>query len=234
MLSIILPVHNEAAILRDSVAALEGSLRSLGRDYEMIIAEDGSTDDCAEIARSLASRTVRPVITAARLGRGRSLTNAFKEAKGDTIAYLDADLATDLVHLKALVEKMDRGADICIGSRLIRGSKVEGRSAIRELSSKGYNLLLRILFGSKVHDHQCGFKAFRKSSVLPLLEKVKDNHWFWDSELLILAQRQGLKVEEIPVSWNDRAESRVRLGNDILYMGLAALRLRCQLCFGKQ
>lgn len=223
-------MHNEAAILRNNVSELEKSLKALG-SYEILIAEDGSTDDSAEIAQSLQSSTVHALISKKRLGRGASLSNAIASADGDIVAYLDADLATDFTHLKQLVDEIEKGADICTGSRLLPGSRVEGRSRARGIASKGYNLLLRILFSTKIHDHQCGFKAFRKSSVLPLLKEVRDVHWFWDSELLILAQRRGLEVKEIPVSWKDRKESRVRLGTDIIYMGLAAFLLRFRLWF---
>ena len=225
MISLILPIHNEAAILRDAVSQVEQTMKKLGK-YEIIIFEDGSTDPSAEIAKSLQSATVRTIISKERLGRGLSLDKAIAEAKGETIIYLDADLATDLKHIPQLIKE---NADICTGSRLLPDSIVEGRSMTREIASKGYNLLLRILFNSKIKDHQCGFKAFRRSTVLPLLKSVKDKHWFWDSELLILAQRNGLVVKEIPVHWKDRQESRVRLGSDIIHMGISALRLRCRL-----
>jgi len=231
MISIQVPVHNESAILAANMARLKKAMDALGGDYEIIIAEDGSTDGSGEIARKLASSNgrIRAITSGTRLGRGVSLANAIRAARGGIVMCIDADLPADLSHIGELVREIGRGADICTGSRLLPGSKVIGRSAVREFFSRGYNLLLRILFHTSVFDHQCGFKAFRKSSVLPLLGEVRDRHWFWDSELLILAQRKGLKVAEIPVRWTDRRESGVRLSTDVVSMGFAALALRLRL-----
>jgi glycosyltransferase involved in cell wall biosynthesis len=228
MISIIIPLHNETKILSENVSRLKKRVDGSNYEYEIILAEDGSTDQTPQIARSLASSypDIRLIITKKRLGRGLSLSNAIAAARGDIVVYMDADLATDLSHLDALIREIENGSDISTGSRLMPGSKVSGRNALRDIASKSYNLLLRLLFRTAVRDHQCGFKAFRKSSVLPLLSEVKDTHWFWDSELLIRAQARGLKVTEIPVNWTDRKESGVRLHADILYMGLAALKLR--------
>jgi len=234
MITVIIPVHNESSIIADSAARIAAAIRKAGWEYEIIIFEDGSTDGSAAAARALegGDKRVRAIISESRLGRGLSLASAIRAAKGDTIAYMDADLATDLAHLPELIHAIEEGADIATGSRLIRGSVVEGRNAARGFASRGYNLLLRILFGSRIRDHQCGFKAFRKSSVIPLLDRVRDRHWFWDSELLILAQRSGLRVVEFPVRWKDRKDSRVRLHSDIVRMGLAALGLRLALWKG--
>ncbi len=226
MISVIVPVHNEAGILVSNMQRLKQHLEGLGTEYEIIIAEDGSTDDSAVAAKTMVSDRMILMSSREKLGRGLALKKAIQAAKGGIVMYMDADLATDLGHLRELIATIENGADISTGSRLLKDSKVKGRNFLRELSSRGYNSLLRLLFRSRVHDHQCGFKAFRKSSVLPLLDEVKDNHWFWDSELLIRAQRKGLKVEEIPVRWTDRRQSGVKLHTDILYMGLAAIKLR--------
>ncbi|MCI0503079.1 glycosyltransferase family 2 protein [Candidatus Micrarchaeota archaeon] len=228
MLSVIVPVHNESRLLAASATSLTKALAGLGMDYELLIAEDGSSDATADIAQKLASANprIRPIITKKRLGRGLSLSNAIIASRGDIVLYMDADLATDLSHIPALIGELERGSDIATGSRLLPGSRVSGRNALRDIASKSYNLLLRLLFRTEVRDHQCGFKAFRRSSILPLLKDVHDSHWFWDSELLIRAQARGMRVAEIPVRWTDRKESGVRLHADIIYMGLAALKLR--------
>jgi glycosyltransferase involved in cell wall biosynthesis len=247
MLSIIVPVHNEAKTLEKNISSLERALSradflgSRGRTepYEIIIAEDGSTDGTADIAKKLESvskkgpSTIRVIATTNRIGRGKSLANAIASAKGDIIIYMDADLSTDLTHIPTIINEIRSGKDISTGSRLLPDSLVVGRSALRDFASKGYNLLIRMLFGSKIHDHQCGFKAFNRQTILPLLSQARDNHWFWDTEILILAQRNGLKVSEVPVRWKDRAESTVRLRSDIIYMGLAALSLRLRLWLRK-
>jgi len=224
--TVILPLHNDAAILEKNFRLVVSSLSMLGLKHEIILAEDGSDDGTKKIAEKFVSKNVRLLSSSTRLGRGRAISNAIREAKGDIIAYMDVDLATDLSYLPGLVGEVERGADIATGSRLLPGSKVVGRSFAREISSRVYNLLLRMLFRTRIHDHQCGFKAFRRSSVLPLLDKVGDSHWFWDSELLILSQKNRLGVAELPVVWTDSKDSHVSLKSDILSMGSSMLRLR--------
>jgi len=227
MISVIVPVHNEARTLAANMAELGRALDAF--DYEIIIAEDGSTDGSAAVAEKLKSKKIIVLSSPKRLGRGASLRNAILSSRGDVVIYTDADLSTDLRSLKPLVDEVRKGSDISTGSRLIPGSIIHGRNFIREFLSRSYNLLLRLLFRTKIHDHQCGFKAFRKKAILPLLDEVEAKHWFWDSELLIRAQKKGLKVSEIPVEWKDRAGSSVRLQSDIIGMGIAAIALRFRL-----
>ncbi len=224
--SVILPAYNEAERLEKTVKVVKDHLERLGYDYEIIIAEDGSTDGTDEIARRLAEEDDRIVHLHSdeRLGRGRALTNAIKNAKGDIVAYIDVDLSTDMSHFKELIKAVEEGYDVVTGSRLMKESRTE-RPFKRDIASKVYNFLVRLMLGSKLRDHQCGFKAFRKSSVLPLLDKVKDNHWFWDTELLVLAQREGLKVKEIPVRWRQGRDTKVRFRRDVVYMFSQILRM---------
>ena len=224
MVSFIIPVHNQSDILIKNMDRLKAGIRL--KDYEIIIAEDGSTDGFDKIVPKLKKQGIRVLSYKEKLGRGKALENALRESKSDIIFYMDADLATDLSEIEKILEMIDKGYDIVTGSRLLKGSRVVGRSFLRTFFSRSYNLLLRFLFNSKIHDHQCGFKAFRKKTVLPLLDEVDDSHWFWDSELLVKAQKKGLRVAEVPVRWVEKGNSRVRLSTDIIYMGLAAIRLR--------
>lgn len=231
MISIIVPIHNESNILRPNIAKIKQEMDKLRTSYEIIIAEDGSTDASLSIARKIASKKIRVLSSQHRLGRGASLNRAIGAAKGEIILYMDADIATNLKYIKSLISEIKHGSDIATGSRLISGSKVYRRSFLREFFSRGYNFLLRLLFKTSIHDHQCGFKAFRKSAVVPLLPLIDDKHWFWDSELLIKAQQKNLKVSEIPIEWTDRKNSTVILQNDIIYMGFSALSLRLKIWF---
>ncbi|MBU0532198.1 glycosyltransferase family 2 protein [Candidatus Micrarchaeota archaeon] len=226
MISVILPAHNEASTILQSTKRLTKFLDTLNHKYEIIIAEDGSTDNTVNIARSLTSEKLKVLSSKQKLGRGLALSNSIRFAKGKIVVYMDVDLATNLPHLKTMIQEIEQGADIVTGSRLMKKSQVSNRSTTRNFFSNGYNLLLRILFGSRLLDHQCGFKAFKKSSILPLLPEISDPHWFWDTELLILAQRKNLKIIEIPVKWTDKKNSKVNLLSDIPYMGLAMLKLR--------
>lgn len=224
--SIVLPAYNEAKRLRNAVEKIENHVRELGYDYEIVIAEDGSTDGTDRIAREIAEKNprVKHLHSKERLGRGRALMNAFRNCSGDIVVYMDVDLSTDLKHLKDIVSAIEEGYDVATGSRLMKES-VAKRPLKRDLASRVYNFLVRLLLGSKVRDHQCGFKAFKKSAILELGEKVRDTHWFWDTEVLVLAQKMGYKVKEIPVCWEHGGETKVRFKKDVLYMFFQILRM---------
>ncbi len=221
--SLIIPAYNEEKTIAHAIARTKAALAGL--DYEIIIAEDGSRDKTAEIVRGLADPRVLLLHSNGRLGRGKSLSNAIKFANGEIVAFFDSDLATDMSYLKRLIKGVEDGASISTGSRLKAGAQVEDINT-RKLARKAYNFLVRLILGSKVLDHQCGFKAFRKKDVLPLLQKIKAGHWFWDTEILVLAQRQGLKVDEFPVKWKHGNSSKVNIFADAAGMFLQIIRMR--------
>ncbi|MEM1671662.1 MAG: lysylphosphatidylglycerol synthase domain-containing protein [Archaeoglobaceae archaeon] len=224
--SIVLPAYNEAKRLRNAVEKIEEHAKALGYDYEIVIAEDGSTDGTDKIAKEIAEKNprVKHLHSDQRLGRGKALMNAFRNCSGDVVVYMDVDLSTDLRHLKEIVSAIVEGYDIATGSRLMKESKAK-RPLKRDLASKAYNLLVRLLLGSKLHDHQCGFKAFKKDVILEIGALAKDTHWFWDTEVLVLAQKKGYKVKEIPVIWEHGGETKVRFKKDVLYMFFQILRM---------
>ena len=200
---------------------------SLRDSYEIIIAEDGSTDGTAERAEEIAQKYpyVKHIHREKRLGRGTALKNAFKQSSGEVFVYMDLDLATDLKALKPLVEAITvEGYDFSTGSRMLPESKVE-RSLRRSISSKTYNFLVRHMLGSKLRDHQCGFKAFKREPVLQLLDEVEATHWFWDTEIMVRAQRRGYKVKEIPVEWKSGKGTKVNLFKDSWNMGRQIMKL---------
>ena len=223
-LSIILPIHNESVMLGESVRKAKDFMDRQGIGYEIIIAEDGSSDGSRKIAASLESGRVRVISSAKRLGRGATLCNAIRDSVFPVVMYMDIDLSASLQSIPDLLSEMENGADIAVGSRHIAGSIVN-RGLIRDIVSRAYNLLARSLCRSRVHDHQCGFKAFRKEAVLPLLNEVKASHWFWDTELLVRAQRKGMEVREVAVRWNGTRHTKVNLISDILDMGWSLARL---------
>jgi len=224
--SLILPAYNEAGDLERAVRAALDELRMITSSFEVIVAEDGSTDGTAEIAKRLAGEhpEVLHLHSAERLGRGGALNRAFKEARGGIIAFMDVDLATDIHRLGELIDAIRCGADIAIGSRLLPDSRVK-RSARRSLTSLAYNTLIRTLFNTPVHDHQCGFKAFNRASLMGFIDEVEDRHWFWDTEVLIRGTRRGLRVVEIPVDWSEARGTKVKLLRDSWRMGSKALGL---------
>jgi len=225
--SVVFPAYNEAANLELAVEKVTQALDEFTRFYEIIIAEDGSTDGSDKIAAVLAEKYnfVRHIHGEKRLGRGAALKNAFKQSSGEVLVYMDLDLATNLEHLKELVEAVEsEGYDFATGSRLLPESKVK-RSRTRNIVSKTYNFMVRELLGSKVGDHQCGFKAFRRELLMVLLDEVMANHWFWDTEVLVRGYRRGYRIKEIPISWKGGRETKVRLIRDSFNMGYQLLSL---------
>ncbi|MHC1627118.1 MAG: dolichyl-phosphate beta-glucosyltransferase [Methanoculleaceae archaeon] len=219
----VIPVYNDRSALS---RAIPESLRWLGDYCEVIVAEDGSTDGSRELVEEWAKRDPRVRLLHAdeRLGRGAALNRAFRAARSPVICYFDVDLATDMSCLRPLIGAVaDGGFDIAIGSRLLRESDT-GRSPLREVASRVYNLLVRLILKSRVHDHQCGFKAFSRERIIELLPEVEATHWFWDTEVLVRAQRRGWKIAELPVRWREGRGTTVRIG-DVFSMGMNIINL---------
>jgi glycosyltransferase involved in cell wall biosynthesis len=225
MVSVILPVYNEGKVLENNVKKLKGSLERIFDEFEIIISEDGSTDNSREIANSLKSKKVHVLNNGKRGGKGAAIKHATVFAKGNIIMFMDADLASNPENVKQLAKLFEGGAAIVIGSRYHKNSKTE-RTPLRLFASKGFNYLVNIMLGSKLSDHQCGFKAFRKDLVFPIIKKVESKEWFWDTELLVRAQRNGLNVVEIPIEWNEANESKFRLFQDTFQMAKSLLAFK--------
>jgi hypothetical protein len=224
--SLVFPAYNEADGIEHAVNKTLEELGKIKLSFEIIVAEDGSNDGTAKIAGRLASEhpEVRHLHSDERLGRGGAFNRAFKEARGAIIIYMDVDLATDITQLGTLINAIRGGADIATGSRLLPESKVK-RSTRRNLTSQSYNTLIRLLFHTPVHDHQCGFKAFNRARLLEYMDEVEDRHWFWDTEVLIRGARRGLRIVEIPVDWEEGSGTKVKLLRDSWKMGSKAVRL---------
>ncbi len=218
---IVVPVLDEAATLEPSVRRLHDYLESFPFTTRVTIADNGSTDGTWEIASALACelRTVRAIRLQER-GRGRALNAVWSGSDARVLAYMDVDLSTDLSALLPLVAPLLSGhSDLAIGSRLARGAHVT-RGTKRELISRSYNMILHVALGARFSDAQCGFKAIRADRARELLPRVHDRAWFFDTELLVLAQRAGLRIHEVPVDWTDDPDSRV----DIVSTAVADLR----------
>lgn len=211
VVDVIIPVYNEELDLSASVLRLDHFLaETFPYDYRVIIADNASTDSTFEIARRLADRHahVRAVHLEAK-GRGRALRQVWLDSDADVVAYMDVDLSTDLKALLPLVAPLVSGhSDVAIGTRLSRGSRVV-RGPKREFISRSYNLILKASLGASFSDAQCGFKAMRREVADRLLPLVEDNNWFFDTELLVLAERAGLRIHEVPVDWTDDPGSTV-------------------------
>ena len=226
--SLVLPAYNEVARIEKTVNQTAETLKDITPSFEIIIAEDGSSDGTDQVADKLAMEYsyVSHLHSDSRQGRGRALNRAFKFASGDIFCYVDVDLATDMSHLKELIESVsEEGYDFATGSRMMPQSNVK-RPLRRGIASKGFNFLVRTFLHSKLYDHQCGFKAFKKTPLFELMDTVEDKHWFWDTELMVLAQARGFKVKEFPVVWRHGGATKVNLKKDVLGMGSQIFRLR--------
>jgi putative flippase GtrA len=213
VVDIVIPVYNEQAALADSVSTLEHYLRNdFPFSWRITIADNASTDRTWEIASTLAA-TIDGVraIHLDQKGRGRALRTAWTDNDATIVAYMDVDLSTNLDAFLPLIAPLLSGhSDVAIGSRLAAGSTV-ARGPRREFISRSYNRILRTVFGNGFRDAQCGFKAIRRDVADRLLPLVEDNEWFFDTELLLLAERNGLRVHEVPVTWIDDPDSRVHV-----------------------
>ena len=213
VIDFVLPTHNEER-------ALEAATRRLHRYlsdrfpfvWRITIADNGSTDTTPEVARRLADELpgVRAVVLA-EAGRGRALRAAWTTSDADAVAYMDVDLSTDLDALLPLVAPLVSGhSELSIGSRLANDARVR-RGTKRELISRAYNQILHLALRTRFRDAQCGFKAVRADVARSLLDDVMDDGWFFDTELLVLAQRRGMRIFELPVDWVDDPDSRVHI-----------------------
>src|SRR3954447_16406394 len=208
---IVVPVYNEEAGLERSIRRLHRFLRDgFPFSWRIVVADNASTDATPAIGAALADDL--PHVRYLRLerkGRGRALRTAWAASPARAVAYMDVDLSTDLRGLLPLVAPLLSGhSDLAIGTRLAHGSRVV-RGPKRELISRSYNRLLHTVLRAKFSDAQCGFKAVRRDALDGLLTDVRDEGWFFDTELLVLAQRRGLRIHEVPVDWVDDPDSRV-------------------------
>jgi glycosyltransferase involved in cell wall biosynthesis len=211
LIEVAIPVYNEEHVLAASVRRLHTYLReTFPYRFVITIADNASTDRTWEVAERLALELAEvEAVHLERKGRGRALRHVWSTSVADVVAYMDVDLSTDLHAFLPLIAPLVSGhSDLAIGSRLSRGSAVV-RGPKRELISRAYNLLLRTALAARFSDAQCGFKAGRAEIVRALLPAVEDEAWFFDTELLLLAERNGLRIHEVPVDWVDDPDSRV-------------------------
>lgn len=212
---ITMPVYNEERELEKNIIILRNfcdkNLKAY--DWYITIADNASTDNTPLIASAIEKKNTR--ISLFRLeqkGRGRAVKRVWVESGRDLCVYMDLDLSTDLVHLPKLLWALENGYDVAIGSRLAKGARVEGRTFLRELTSRTLNFFfIQFFFHTHFTDAQCGFKGVTRRVVENLIPKVKNNEWFFDGELLIIAEKSGYKIYEEPVHWVDNPGSTVRL-----------------------
>jgi glycosyltransferase involved in cell wall biosynthesis len=227
---LVIPVLNEAHVLERSVTTVRGYLgANLAQyDWRILIVDNGSSDGTDRVAQALADK--HDDVAFVRLqqrGRGRALRCAWMQSGADVCAYMDVDLSTELTYFPKLVAAIaEEGFDVATGSRLMRDSRIK-RAWKRDIISRIYNLMVKMTFFTRFSDAQCGFKAVSRKVVDEIVPRIEDQSWFFDTELLVLSEKLGYRIKDIPIVWIDDDDSRVKIvrtaWEDI--KGLARVRL---------
>lgn len=224
---IVIPVYNEELILPRSVATLVGFLRDhVTLTYRILITDNASTDGTEAVGRHLAEEY--PEVEYYRLprkGRGGALKTVWLESPAEFVTYMDVDLSTNLTAFPQMLKMLQNGSDVVIGSRL-RPDADTTRSFHREVLSRGYNLLVKLFFWTRFTDAQCGFKGTRREVAQRIVPLVEDRKWFFDTEFLVIAEKSGHRIDEVPVDWIEDLDTRVQLVHTVWDDLVALVRLR--------
>jgi glycosyltransferase involved in cell wall biosynthesis len=226
---VVVPVYNEQEALPKSIPTLHRFLSSdaFPYDWRIVIADNASIDDTPDVSTKLAKELANVTYVHIPVkGRGYALKQTWGESDMDIVSYMDVDLSTDLAAFPPLIGAIARGGyDIAIGTRLARGSDIQ-RSLKREVLSRGYILLIKAMFLARFSDAQCGFKAVRASVAQRLIPLIEDGSWFFDTELLIIAEKMGYAIKDVPVRWREDPDTRVHVDKTVSEDLRGLLRLR--------
>ena len=207
LVSVVLACYNEEQILRESFAEIRETLQELGRPFEIVFVDDVSRDRTREIIEGIVETNrdldVRVILHKANRGRGATVTDGFRAARGEIAGYLDVDLEVHSRYIPSLVKQIEKGADVATVRRIYA---FQIRHLDRYFMSRGYSWLVKRLLGIPVHDTEAGYKFFRREALLPVLDACRDPGWFWDTEFMTLAARRGLRIAEIPGAYVRRGD----------------------------
>ncbi|HCP23322.1 MAG: glycosyltransferase family 2 protein [SAR202 cluster bacterium] len=224
---IIIPVYNEEEVLPRTIVTLTEYLRgNLSNPWRIVIANNASTDNTRAVSEMLCERhSGVHYLHLTQKGRGRALRTAWLDSRADIVSYMDADLSTDLSHFPQLIQAIESGNHIAVGSRLSKASQVQ-RGFKREFISRSYNLLINSMFFTGLPDAQCGFKALTRAAAEAIVPSIKNNNWFFDTEMLIIAAKRGYNIASVPVKWDDDPTSTVNVMSTAMEDIKGLLRLR--------
>jgi dolichyl-phosphate beta-glucosyltransferase len=234
--SIVIPAYNESARLGATLEKVLAYIRAQGWDAELIVVNDGSCDNTAEIVRTFAAKNnaLRLVENPGNRGKGYSVRNGMLHARGRIALFSDADLSSPIEEAPKLFQALDAGADIAIGSRWLRAETQTQRQPLyRQIFGRIFNLLLRLTLGLQFKDTQCGFKAFQQPAIQAIFPLQKIERWGFDPEILFLARKFGFRVQEVPVAWGHSGGTRIHPLKDGSRMFLEMLHIRWNDLTGK-
>ena len=222
-LSVILACYNEAEILESSFHELRNSLLMLDRSFEIIMVDDVSRDRTRALIEGIVAANrdldLRVILHDMNLGRGATVTDGFLAARGEIAGYLDVDLEVHCRYIPSLVQAIESGADVATVRRIYA---LQFRYLDRYFMSRGYSLLVRRLLGTRLRDTETGFKFFRREKLMPVIARIKDPRWFWDTEFMIRSERAGLRIDEIPGAYvrrEDKTSTVSGLRDSVDYFG---------------
>lgn len=230
-IDVVIPVLNEEHSLPGCIARLRAFLNEALPLHQcrIVVADNGSSDGTLDVAKAAAKAHPNEV-TYVHLnlrGRGRALRKAWLESSADVVSYMDVDLSTGLDAFPVMVNSIiNDGYHVAFGSRLARGARVK-RSLKREVISRTYNFVIRGMMRTRFEDAQCGFKALSRGAAQVLIPAIVNNHWFFDTELLVIGEKRGFRMLEVPVSWEEDSDTRVKIAQTVMedLKGLTRLRL---------
>ena len=227
---VVVPVYNEERDLPKSIPVLRDFLAGPAFPYEwrIVIADNASIDGTPAVGRELAAASPGKVHyeRIERKGRGFALKQTWLASPMDVVSYMDVDLSTGLNAFPALIEAIvEGGYAIAVGSRLAAGSRIN-RSLKRRILTRGYNTMIKAMFLTRFSDAQCGFKAVSREAAKQIVPLIEDNNWFFDTELLILGEKLGYRVKDVPVEWVEDPDTRVKIGATVMEDVRGLLRLR--------
>jgi len=234
-LSIIIPMLNEEHRIEKTISEIKDYLSKKKFSYEVIFVDDGSTDNTISVAERLSSKLNHRIISyRPNRGKGYALKTGFKDARGDYILFMDADLSTSITEFEKFLPLINNETEIIIGSRKTKGAKlVKKQHMIRQKLGEGFTLLSNIFTGAKVSDYTCGFKLFRKDVGKKIFKMQRIERWGYDTEILFLARKYGYKIAEVPVYWTNDDRTKVNLVKDIIRSFIDLIRIRLNELSGK-
>ena len=215
-LSLIIPAYNEEKLIRGSLSEFVSYLNKKDYSWEIIVADDGSSDNTSKIVKSFNNPKIKLVALAKNQGKGAALKAGFLKAEGEYQIFSDADLSVPIPTIEPFMQQL-KDYDVVIASRRVRGAEIKVHQPwLRENMGRVFTALTQILTGSSVVDFTCGFKGFRKNAAKQIFGKSLISRWAYDAEIVFLAEKKGLKILQHPVSWINRKDTRVRLNRVVL------------------